>query len=102
LKLEFVFHGGQGGALPNDLFRTPDNICASPYGGLLMCQDFPNENYLMGLTPKGQPYLFAYNRVEGELAGVTFSADGRTMYLNCYEPGRTFAIHGDWDRLRAA
>ncbi len=32
----------------------------------------------------------------GEFAGVTFSPDGRTMYVNCYTPGTTFAVTGPW------
>ena len=32
----------------------------------------------------------------GEFAGVTFAPDGRTMYVNCYTPGTTFAVTGPW------
>jgi secreted PhoX family phosphatase len=34
----------------------------------------------------------------GEFAGVTFSPDGDTMYVNCYTPGTTFAVTGPWRR----
>jgi secreted PhoX family phosphatase len=34
----------------------------------------------------------------GEFAGVTFSPDGKTMYVNCYAPGTTFAVTGPWRR----
>ncbi len=34
----------------------------------------------------------------GEFAGVTFSPDGETMYVNCYTPGTTFAVTGPWRR----
>ncbi|PRX00662.1 UNVERIFIED_ORG: hypothetical protein CLV66_1551 [Actinomadura viridilutea] len=29
---------------------------------------------------------------------MTFSPDGRTMFVNVYEPGTTFAITGPWRR----
>jgi secreted PhoX family phosphatase len=34
----------------------------------------------------------------GELAGVGFSTDGKTMFFNVYEPGTTFAVTGPWNR----
>lgn len=86
-------------------FQGPDNICMSPYGGLMICQDSDGENYLMSLDRRGKPFLFARNRQNigttekpnfGEFAGVAFSPDGRTLYVNCYEPGTTFAITGPW------
>ena len=36
--------------------------------------------------------------VRTELAGVGFSADGRTMFFNIYDPGITFAVTGPWNR----
>jgi hypothetical protein len=86
----------------------PDNIALSPYGGLLICEDLGGENYLIGTTADGQTFPVARNRLNagtaeepeyGELAGVTFSADGRTVYFNIYEPGATLAVTGPWSRL---
>ncbi|GAB3078971.1 alkaline phosphatase PhoX [Micromonospora schwarzwaldensis] len=100
LTLMVVFRG-EGSE--DQLFETPDNICVTPFGGLMLCQDGGGENYLMGATMAGEPYLFARNRQNigtdsapayGEFAGVCFSADGRTLYVNCYNPGTTFAITG--------
>ncbi|MGV9214384.1 alkaline phosphatase PhoX [Micromonospora sp. RB23] len=100
LTLVVVFHGTGS---EEQLFETPDNICMTPFGGLMLCQDGGGDNYLMGTTTAGEPYLFARNRQNigtesapayGEFAGVCFSADGRTLYVNCYQPGTTFAITG--------
>lgn len=32
------------------------------------------------------------------MAGATFSGDGLTLYVNCYDPGTTFAVTGPWQR----
>ncbi|MFI9530785.1 alkaline phosphatase PhoX [Micromonospora rosaria] len=103
LTLVVIFHGDPY----TDLFTTPDNICMTPFGGLMLCQDGVGDSYLMGTTVDGEPYLFARNRQNigteaspeyGEFAGVCFSDDRRTMYVNCYEPGTTFAITGPFRR----
>ena len=39
--------------------------------------------------------------VNSELAGVCFSPDGGTMFVNIYQPGMTLAITGPWARFRA-
>jgi secreted PhoX family phosphatase len=87
----------------------PDNIALSPYGGLMVCEDLGGENYVIGTTADGKTFPLARNRVNagseddpeyGELAGVTFSADGRTLYFNVYNPGVTFAVTGPWARQR--
>lgn len=87
--------------------ERPDQICASPYGGLMLCEDSDGENYLLAANETGEVFPFARNRqntgtetdpVFGELSGVVFSADGRTLFLNCYTPGTTFAITGPWRR----
>ncbi|HUF46953.1 MAG TPA: alkaline phosphatase PhoX [Vicinamibacterales bacterium] len=80
----------------------PDNICVSPRGGLVICEDGPEVQYLRGLTVDGQIFDFARNAVpafeESEFAGATFSPDGRTLFVNIQGPGLTFAIRGDWPR----
>ena len=35
---------------------------------------------------------------DSEFCGPTFSADGRTLFVNMYSPGYTFAITGPWRR----
>ncbi|MFG1674399.1 alkaline phosphatase PhoX [Micromonospora sp. NPDC049282] len=104
LRLVVVFRATDPDA---DLFKTPDNICMTPSGGLMLCQDGDGDSYLMGTTVTGEPYLFARNRqnigtesapVYGEFAGACFSADQRTLFVNCYAPGTTYAITGPFQR----
>jgi uncharacterized protein len=87
----------------------PDNICLSPYGGLMLAEDGGGEQHLLGVTGSGEVFTLARNRQNvgtpekpsyGEFAGVDFSADGQTLYANCYNPGTTFAITGPWQRQR--
>ena len=93
----------------DDPGEGPDNICLSPYGGLMLAEDGDGEQHLLGTTSDGDVFTFARNRQNlgtpeepsyGEFAGVTFSADGKTLYANCYNPGTTFAITGPWRRQR--
>jgi uncharacterized protein len=93
----------------DDPGEGPDNICLSPYGGLMLAEDGDGEQHLLGVTSDGDVFTFARNRQNvgtpeepsyGEFAGVTFSADGQTLYANCYNPGTTFAITGPWRRQR--
>lgn len=101
LTLEVIFLGSP---IADDTFEAPDNICVSPYGGLMMCEDSSGENYLLGTTRDGEPFTFARNRQElspgetGELAGVSFSPDRRVLFFNVYTPGTTFAVTGPWSR----
>lgn len=80
--------------------QTPDSICVSKRGALLLCEDSGSGGqYLRCLTPSGEIFEFARNITPGnehsELAGVTFSPDGETMFLNIYV-GYTIAIWGPW------
>lgn len=108
LRLEVIFTRPTPGP-DNPEFDAPDNICMSPYGGLMMCEDGIGDAYMLGTTRDGEVFHFARNRVNngtpeepsyGELAGVGFSADGETMFFNVYDPGMTFAVTGPWDRRR--
>ncbi len=80
----------------------PDNLCVSPSGGLIICEDGDNEQYVRGLTRQGQIFDFAKNILPGyegkEFAGATFSPDGQTLFVNIQTPGMTLAIWGPWDR----
>lgn len=65
-----------------------------PYD-LIVCEDRggdPTENYLRGVTPRGELYTIARHPGSTELAGACFSPDGKTLFLNLYSPGRTLAI----------
>ncbi len=50
---------------------------------------------MAGITPEGQVYVFASNRLNNsEFAGPTFSPDGKTFFVNLQNPGITLAIWG--------
>lgn len=94
-----------------DVLDMPDNLCVSPRGGLVLCEDGGGgANYVRGLTLDGQIFDFARNNVvlagekngftgdfrSMEVAGVTFSPDGRWLLFNVQTPGITFAVTGPW------
>jgi secreted PhoX family phosphatase len=88
-----------------------DNIAVSPWGHLFVCEDkVGGVNFLKAVTPEGKVYTFGRQAQPGvtdvkansELAGVCFSPDGSTLFVNVYWPGMTLAITGPWARLRAA
>ncbi|MGH9005899.1 MAG: alkaline phosphatase PhoX, partial [Acidimicrobiia bacterium] len=82
-----------------DLLRKPDNVTATPRGGLLLCEDGPGPDRIQGLDPDGRVFDFARNRFsDGEFAGPTFSPDGKVLFVNLQRPGVTFAITGPWGR----
>ncbi|WP_330173077.1 PhoX family protein [Streptomyces sp. NBC_01498] len=85
--------------------ESPDNICLAPSGGLMVCEDGGGAQHVYGLTRHGELYEMARGAENigtpedpewGEFAGVTFAPDGRTMYVNCYTPGTTYAVTGPW------
>lgn len=102
-----------------------DNICVSPRGGLLLCEDgdpvtdrYGPGTRLIGLTHDGESYPFAKNTVVlearalaaagkkvtprdyrmEEWAGCCFDAHGEVLFANIQTPGITFAIWGPWER----
>ncbi|MET0803634.1 MAG: alkaline phosphatase PhoX [Acidimicrobiales bacterium] len=83
----------------------PDNVTRrSRNGALVLCEDGTNDNYLRGLTRRGELFDIALNRLPGqfndEFAGATFSPDGHTLFVNIQASrALTFAIWGPWDRL---
>ncbi len=81
-----------------------DNITVSPWGHLIVCEDRSDGevNHLKGVTPDGKVYTFARLNADTELAGVCFTPDGSTMFVNVYHPGKTLAIKGPWASLREA
>ncbi|TWT92003.1 alkaline phosphatase PhoX [Stieleria varia] len=109
-KLKLLFES------PNKpTLNMPDNLCVSPQGGLMLCEDndyganeYPQR--IFSLSPDGKLGLFAENnvRLQGEKngfqgdfrtkewAGATFSPDGNWMFVNIQTPGITFAITGPW------
>ncbi|WP_425828340.1 PhoX family protein [Streptomyces fractus] len=102
LTLVIVFGPDTDVQLPGE---EPDNICLAPGGGLMVCEDGEGAQHVFGVTRKGEVYAMARGRQNigtadkpewGEFAGVTFSPDGDTMFVNCYTPGTTFAVTGPW------
>ena len=91
----------------DSLLDGPDNICPSPHGDLVVCEDNltfgKRENYIVGVTPRGRCYRMARNAHprKREFAGACFSPDGRTLFVNVQNPGLTFAIWGPWSARRA-
>lgn len=86
---------------------SPDNICVSPRGGLVVCEDGGGVQFIRGLTQRGD--VFDFVRTNGELpefCGATFSPDGgRILFLNIQGStsstgtarGGTYAIWGPWE-----
>lgn len=102
LTLVIVFGPGTDVQLPGE---SPDNICLASDGGLMVCEDGGGAQHVFGLTRRGEVYAMARGRQNigtpeepewGEFAGVTFAPDHRTMFMNCYTPGTTFAVTGPW------
>jgi secreted PhoX family phosphatase len=96
---------------------SPDNICVTPSGGLLLCEDdagsndndthplapgISDVNRLIGLSRSGEPFEFAVNRLnDSEFAGACFSPDGQILFVNIFGDGTpgsgmTCAITGPW------
>lgn len=85
-------------------FNFGDNLTVAPNGHLIVCEDQYTEvvdNHLRGVTPTGEIYTFARLRTQTELAGVCFSPDGSTLFLNVHSPGKTLAITGPWNSFTA-
>jgi secreted PhoX family phosphatase len=104
LALELFYESGEAGRM-----NAPDNIVVTPWGDLWVAEDGEDAggeseggvNRVVGVTPRGSVYPFA-RLPEGELAGPTFSPDGRTFFVNDYGAGRTFAVWGPFRGPSAA
>ncbi len=84
---------------PNDagVLDCPDNIAAAPDGDLVLCEDGPGRQLVLGVSPRGEVYPIARNALNNsEFAGATFSPDGTTLFVNIQRPGHTLAITGPW------
>ncbi|WP_084961808.1 alkaline phosphatase PhoX [Thermoactinospora rubra] len=82
----------------------PDNVTVSNRGTLVLCEDGDGDNFLRGLTRRGEIFDFArLVPVAGdsgaEFAGSTFGPGGHTLYVNIQSrQGVSFAIWGPWHR----
>jgi secreted PhoX family phosphatase len=95
LKLRFAYTPDS-----DDDPEGPDNICVSPYGGVLLAEDGTGVNHVIGVTEDGHTYFLAENQLPGssEFAGVNFSPDKQTLFVNLFLPGHVYAITGPWKR----
>ncbi len=84
---------------PNNkaVLQGADNLTIAPWGDIIFCEDGPRHARVRGVTPDGDVYPIGQNQYNSsELAGVCFSPDGSTLFVNIYEPGITFAVTGPW------
>jgi secreted PhoX family phosphatase len=94
-----------------DVLNAPDNMCVSPRGGLVLCEDGSGTEYVHGLTTDGTIFRFVQNNVDlrqtpvgpfnqdytgSEFAGSCYSPDGKWLFVNIQTPGISFAITGPW------
>jgi hypothetical protein len=96
-----------------DILNAPDNMCVSPRGGLVLCEDGGGTEFVHGLTTDGVIFKFAQNNVDlrgnpvhglegdfrgSEFAGACYSPDGEWLFVNVQSPGVTMAITGPWKK----
>jgi secreted PhoX family phosphatase len=96
------------------VLNAPDNMCVSPRGGLVLCEDGSGEEYVHGLTTEGEIFRFAAYIADlrggvadksvapsdyrgSEWAGSVFEPlSGNWLFVNLQSPGITLAITGPW------
>ncbi|HEX6042711.1 alkaline phosphatase PhoX [Longimicrobium sp.] len=92
-----------------DVLDSPDNLCLSPRGGLMICEDGLAEQYVRALTPGGELIdVVRTDAASPEFAGVCFSPNGQTLFFNIQGgtraaaaatlSGGTYALWGPWSR----
>jgi hypothetical protein len=88
---------------PNDgnVIENADNLTMAPNGDVYVCEDSGRDvKRIVRVTRTGRIIEFGRNIINrSELAGVTFSPDGTTLFVNIQNPGLTLAITGDWNAL---
>jgi uncharacterized protein len=92
-QIELVVHFA-----PGSPYDGPDNITVGPHGYAVACTDGEDDQYLIGIDDQGTVFPIAHNAAtDDELAGATFSPDGKTLFANIQgEPAFTLAISGPW------
>lgn len=93
--------GGTVTLVAND-FDSPDNITVAPWGDLYVAEDSQSHCRLRIVEASGRVTDFARNAMGRgeEFAGVCFSPDGKTLFVNLQKPGFTVAIRGPFERLQ--
>lgn len=83
----------------SDIIRNCDNLTIAPWGDVVLCEDDDSPR-IIGITPKGEIYHIAHNiGYKSEFAGVCFSPDGSTLFVNIQHAGFTVAITGNWKKV---
>ena len=84
-----------------DQLDMPDNLVVAPWGDVIVAEDGSSAHkYVRGIRPDGQIYDIARNaNGSGEIAGVCFSPDGRSLFFNMYREGLTVAVTGPFSSL---
>jgi len=112
--LELVFESSDRNG-----FSGPDNLVVSPRGSLMVCEDrdgvMTAAQRIAWLDRAGRLFEFCQvnprlkarhagfklrdTALSSEWSGACFSADGRWMFANIYNPGVTVAITGPWEAV---
>ena len=90
---------------PNDrtVLENCDNLAVAPWGDLILCEDGPLGNFLLGATREGRLYRIAQvGFSKTELCGCCVSPDGSTLFVNIQRPGMTVAITGPLAKLSSS
>ena len=83
-----------------NVLNMPDNIILSPHGDIILCEDARGRDRLVCIRKNGSVYYLANNALNNqEFAGITFSPDGKILFVNIYNPTMTLAIKGPWLEL---
>ena len=88
-------------SVDKNTFGLGDNLTVAQNGHLIVCEDHydGSTNHIRGITPTGELYTLAKLNVASETAGVCFSPDGGTLFVNIQTPTTTLAITGPWDKF---
>lgn len=93
-----------------DVLDAPDNICTTPRGGLIICEDGPGDEFVRGLDRDGrivdlvrQPHHPGQEE-PNEFCGACMSPDGEVLFFNVQgdrttdgtDPSATYAMWGPW------
>lgn len=89
-----------------EVLDAPDNICTTPRGGLVICEDGAGDEFVRGLDRDGrivdlvrQPHTPGEDE-PGEFAGACMSPDGEVLFFNVQGRGDTasvtYALWGPW------
>lgn len=104
-RLRLIFHSPSP-----EVLDSPDNICFSPRGGMVLCEDGSGPEFMHGLGPDGNIFKLARNNTVlhghrgfhgdftgSEWCGATFEPKrGNWLFANIQSPGFTVAITGPW------